>query len=496
MEVHPSRSQLLSAKKAFRKPRYDSEDKPDSPKIEFAKGQVYVALGVAAVAFAGRSMNRVRTEFSIIRKMWSKNTTLYNLKKKARAGISLPDVVLVRGTLTARGRPVSSVASKVAELKPLIGSIEQPRNFFLDLGSKVLSGEVKLPKGFDLEKVYKFDDVERVEDDFSSRQAILGKNLVVSELFVTRLGCEARKRVTKDKNGNRQETISRKSRRARFNVLHHRQVADGLELMDNYGDRAGIKLEDFGSAEMAANESPSLFLSLPDPLKEFKQYFSTTQMGKTMGIRNADKPLSHLSKFLHLDQQSTTDTGAFSTRSSRAALDDLGHLFPHGWLWSGKGFYDNNPGNWSTYPGVETLDYKDFKRRMLMAAEENAKYQDASDKSTTSMRLSRDKENCFRVSEIGIPNYSDVVVLGKPQLTLGNNADGNDLIIAPPDQPTSWANFSDPRFNFRILKGHSVDNLMKHRTGAMQAYLGFGAMGVATIEFGLSCIRDSLVVVG
>ena len=112
------------------------------------------------------------------------------------------------------------------------------------------------------------------------------------------------------------------------------------------------------------------------------------------------------------------------------------------------------------------------------------------------MRLARDEENCFRVSEIGIPNYSDVVVLGKPQLTLGNNADGNDLIIAPPDQPTSWANISDPRFNFRILKGHTIDNLYKHRRGALQAYLGFGAMGVYTIEHGLDLIRDSLVVVG
>ena len=496
MESHPSRGELLSAKTAFRQPRYNDKGEPDSPKDEFANGHLFVALGVAAVGFAGRSMTRVRKEFAIIQQMWSKNTTLYQLKEKARAGIPLPDIVLVKGTLTARGRPVSSVASKVAELKPLIGSIEQPSNFFLDLGAKVLSGEVKLPKGFDLEKVYKFDDVERVEDDFSSRQAILEKNLVVSELFVTRLGCEARKEVTKDKNGNRRERITRSPRRARFNVLHHRQVADGLELMDSYGDRAGIKLEDFGSAEMAANESPSLFLSLPDPLKEFKQFFRTTSMGKVMNIANADKPLSHLSKFLHLDQQSKTDTGAFSTRSSRAALDDLGRLFPHGWLWSGKGFYDNNPGSWSAYAGVETLDYIDFKRRMLQAAELNAKYQSATKMSTNSMRLARDEENCFRVSEIGIPNYSDVVVLGKPQLTLGNNADGNDLIIAPPDQPTSWANISDPRFNFRILKGHTIDNLMKHRTGAMQAYLGFGAMGIFTIDHGLDLIRDSLVVVG
>ena len=474
----------------------NNKGEADSPQSEYQNGQMYVALGVAAVVFAGRSMNRVRTEFAIIKEMWSRQTTLHELKRRLRAGASVPDTVLIKGTLTARGRRVSSTASKVAELKPLMGNIEQPPNFFLDLGEKVLSGEVKLPKGFDLENEFKFDDVERVEDDFSSRQAILEKNLVISELFVTRLGCEARKIVTKDKNGHRKEKITRKPHRARFNVLHHRKVAEGLEIMDSYGSRAGVKLEDFGSAEMLANESPSLFLSLPDPMKEFKQFFRTTNMGKIVGIGNADKPLSHLSKFLHLDQQSETDTGAFSTRSSRTALDDLGHLFPDGWLWSGNGFYDNNPGYWSSYSGVEIVNFKEFKSRMSVAAKENARSQDATTMSTTGMQQARDEENCFRVSEIGIPNHSDVVILGKPQLTLGNDADGNDLIITPPDQPESWSNVSDPRFKLRILKGHTVDNLLKHRSGAMQAYLGFGAMGVATIEFGLHCIQDSLVVVG
>ena len=82
MESHPSRSQLLSAETAFRKPRYDNKGKPDSPENEFVSGQVYVALGVAAIVFAGRSMNRVRTELAIIQEMWSKNTTLYESKKK------------------------------------------------------------------------------------------------------------------------------------------------------------------------------------------------------------------------------------------------------------------------------------------------------------------------------------------------------------------------------------------------------------------------------
>ena len=126
--------------------------------------------------------------------------------------------------------------------------LNSQRIFFWIWARKFSPGK-SATKNFDLENKLKFDDVESVEDDFSSRQAILKENLVVSELFVTRLGCEARKSVTRDKEGNEKVRISRNPRRARFNVLHHRQVAGSLEIVDSDGVRAGIKLEDFGSTD-------------------------------------------------------------------------------------------------------------------------------------------------------------------------------------------------------------------------------------------------------
>ena len=134
----------------------------------------------------------------------------------------------------------------------------------------------------------------------------------------------------------------------------------------------------------------------------------------------------------------------------------------------------------------------DFKNRMKVAAKENSVYQEATKKGPEEMRRDRDKENCFRISELGIPNHADVVVLGKPQMMLGNDADGGEFIIGPPDQASSIDN---PRFYFRILKGHTIDNLMKHRAFSLKAYLGFAGMGMLTIEHGLSLMRDSMVLV-
>ena len=140
-----------------------------------------------------------------------------------------------------------------------------------------------------------------------------------------------------------------------------------------------------------------------------------------MNIANADKPLSHLSKFLHLDQQSKTDTGAFSTRSSVPYWMTLAVL--HGWCGRER-LHDNNQEVGLLTPGLK-LDYIDFKdvcyRLRIKCKASKCQM------STNSMRLARDEENCFLAESI--PNYSDVVVLGKPQPTLGNNADGNDLIM-------------------------------------------------------------------
>ena len=52
-------------------------------------------------------------------------------------------------------------------------------------------------------------------------------------------------------------------------------------------------------------------------------------------------------------------------------LDAIGYLSPNNWYWDPNGFYDNNPGIWSTYKDQEMVDYKEFKKRILQAAEFN-----------------------------------------------------------------------------------------------------------------------------
>jgi hypothetical protein len=74
------------------------------------------------------------------------------------------------------------------------------------------------------------------------------------------------------------------------------------------------------------------------------------------------------------------------------------------------------------------------------------------------MKKNRDKDNCFRFVE---------------------------PVIDPVD--TAW-------FEFRILKGHTIGNLMKQRNGALHVYFGLACMGMLTVMGGEEMIRDCLVV--
>ena len=199
-------------------------------------------------------------------------------------------------------------------------------------------------------------------DDFSRHHSALRNGLLISELFVTLLGSEATRTETKDKEGNVTIDVTRSKRSARFNVLHHRQSAAGLYISDTNGETAGLRIPKYGEKELRAGDSPPLLLSLPDALNEFNRFTP---------VSNADKPLTHLSQFIHLlalDLCSDTDLGDFQSTASRSistttaisSLDALGSLVPIGWLWSGDGFYDNHPGSWSTYPGVQLLPYTAF----------------------------------------------------------------------------------------------------------------------------------------
>ena len=53
----------------------------------------------------------------------------------------------------------------------------------------------------------------------------------------------------------------------------------------------------------------------------------------------------------------------------------------------------------------------------------------------------------------------------------------------------------DAQFEFRILKGHTAEQLLKHRDVSIQIFVGFALMGLVTIAVGEEMIRDSVEVV-
>ena len=329
----PSRTRLV-----YRAPRVTgSKGETDSPAGQAMSGRATVALGLAAISFAGISMNRIRVEKKLINAMWKAHTTVRGLRALAAAGKPLPGTVLLRGRIEADGPCVHSILQGTS-LASKMGEIDQPANLFLNLADKVKRGEVMLPKSF------KYDDLESITDDFSKRSTVLARSLVVNELFITRLGCAATRKKVKNKDGYERIEITRQPRSARFDVLHHRRESEGLHLVDEGGERIPLLLPHrLAAPDLYANLAPSLFLSLPDPMREFKKW-----MGGTVNIINADKSLTHMSKFVHFDQRSDTDLGGWARSGSRSprsssssasattALSEIARVVPSGWYWNGK----------------------------------------------------------------------------------------------------------------------------------------------------------------
>ena len=122
-----------------------------------------IIIGTAAMAFAAKSIARTQQEMAKIELMWTKGTTIQDLEKMHADGKDLPAMVLVKGVISADGPPVGSICSRVDSLAPLMGHIDQPKNFMLGLGQKVASGEI-LVKDIDANDLPK-----DVKDDYSIR---------------------------------------------------------------------------------------------------------------------------------------------------------------------------------------------------------------------------------------------------------------------------------------------------------------------------------------
>lgn len=82
-------------------------------------------------------------------------------------------------------------------------------------------------------------------------------------------------------------------------------------------------------------------------------------------------------------------------------LDEIAEACPDKqWLWNGACFYDDHIPEKASYAACEAVNYQEFKSRMDKAADENAKYQTATEFNSIQMQANRDKENCFRLVEV------------------------------------------------------------------------------------------------
>lgn len=133
------------------------------------------------------------------------------------------------------------------------------------------------------------------------------------------------------------------------------------------------------------------------------------------------------------------------------------------------------------------LEYEEFKRRLPVAARLNAHNQVATEVSSSlKWRRIATKTTASASLSSASRHQNDVTVLGSPR-----REDDGSITIAPPPVTDT---VDEERFEFRILRGHTIENLIKHRQGSLQVYFGLACMGLFTVMCGEEIIRDWLVV--
>ena len=175
------------------------------------------------------------------------------------------------------------------------------------------------------------------------------------------------------------------------------------------------------------------------------------------------------------------------------ALDGIGNLCPEGWLWQPRGFYDNAVPNGAPFAEDEIVSFDEFKSRIPIAAKANAAMQRAVEMSASmvqdlsgwnAIELNRDTDNCFRVVELGIADGSEVVVVASPVLKI---IQGEPVLmfVAPKENLSQDPTKDNTTFRFRILKGHTIENLLLHRNYVVWANLAIVLFGLVTGWIGI-----------
>ena len=207
-------------------------------------GAASIALGMSVIVFSSKSMSKVLSETAKIRKMFGQDTTVSQLQNLISKGQQLPETILIKGVIKSSSHSkVFSIANRIDQLKPMIGKNYRPTNLFLELADvatslkAVMQNILKLDDGKSSTAKndrFKRRDLNMLLDNFrrSRRKA---ENLVVSEIFVTRLGCEAVKREHHNELGRGfgkdTTTITRRKRQTRVNVIGRHVILEKTQPM-------------------------------------------------------------------------------------------------------------------------------------------------------------------------------------------------------------------------------------------------------------------------
>jgi len=287
--------------------------------------------------------------------------------------------------------------------------------------------------------------------------------------------------------------VTRGCRKNSYACFYGRKMSDGLHLLDMQGGRLELKLPAANClpqfSPLHHGEAPSLFLPTANVTEEFFSFLrkeGLTVQGKHLDFSNMPPskitdPDTLLSKFIFLDAQSATELGSFN--GNPRSLHGISAAYGNApFLWEPRGFYDKEPdsGGLPSYAcdrESQMVSPEELYQRAERAAQTNSANTPYCEPtySRSELRGRRNEENCFRVTELAIPRGGDVTILAKPVKT----AEGKVALVAPNDAEEG-ADADNPdaqRFRFRILKGHSVETLLKQRALNINAYYGFALLG-------------------
>ncbi|CAE7884733.1 CACNA1B [Symbiodinium microadriaticum] len=442
------------------------------------------------------------------------------LSEKAARGEPLPSIVVIRGHIGADGGDVCTVSTGIHGLRERIGEIEQPKNAWIEIARQAKSDPqlrgvadaVVQRTGVDADDV---PEVPEPGDPYARRSKNRGEgSLVVAEILVARI-CAKHQSVRREKTTKR-VTIKRPRRNESYNCFHGRRVSDRLHIIDLDGNRADIELPPADAVGLAGvSDPPPLFLPVSDVWTEFTHYLRKDGVTGPSGRRQRlddlppmrlSDPYTLLSEFIFLDVQSAADLGGFP--GNPHVLEEIGEAFrvgqtPAKFLWEPRGFYDSvRGGGYDDVPAyatgrfrkTEMISARELLDRAQAAGKENTRYTPHCEPTFTRGELEqrRDEENCFRYTELAIPRGIPVTILARPMIAeagTGEGADCNIRLVSPQgDEGPPHADLKNlkDRFRFRILRGHQVENLLRHRELNPTAYYGLALVAIAFIGWAAS----------